>query len=175
MVSLSCLSTWATWTALWSPSSTAGRVSWVRAPWSWSWSSTSWRSSPRSRTHPTNLEHLELHLLNLFFFFPYLLTSFHSLVVLPSVISLSTVCTSKEPGNCAVPGGVAFLKSNLCIQPPVFFCSGEVARGPRKLRVGASVMWHLSPHLSGVPITLGLSWYPHCTANEVTCPSFCSD
>lgn len=29
----------------------------------------------------------------------------------------SAVCTSKEPENCAVPGRVAFLKSNLCIHP----------------------------------------------------------
>lgn len=44
-VSPCSLSTWAIWTAPWSRWSTAGRVSWARVPWSWSSSSTSWRSS----------------------------------------------------------------------------------------------------------------------------------
>lgn len=89
--SLSCLSTWATWTALWSPSFTAGRVNWARARWSWSWSSTSWRSSLRNFRHPTNLHPFSPP--NFFFFF------------FSDIISLRPFALQKSPKTVPCPAG----------------------------------------------------------------------
>lgn len=138
--SLSCLSTWATWTALWSPSSTVERVSSARVLWSWSWSSTSWRSFLRS----TDLQTLPI---KQFFNFKNGFTTSHSLARrhLPS-----TIRTSEEPENCAVPGEVAFFISNLCIHPSPCCCRGLLGseeaqrRSPLSLQpAGGATATHL--------------------------------